>query len=328
MSVLILSGADVRRLLPPAACAQAMRETFVALARDEIHQPLRTVVRPPGARGVMAAMPSYRSGADGAYALKVVCVFHDNPALGKDAHQGAVMLCSNETGELLALANASALTEIRTAAVSAVATDALARPDSTELAVVGAGVQAGAHIRALAGVREFKRIRVAARDLARTEEFVRAVAPTVDVPVEAVASVREAVEGADVVVTATSSAQPVVHRDWIAPGTHINAVGSSIPTARELDSATLAASTLFVDRRESTVNESGDYLMALAEGAVGPDAIRAELGAVLTGADPGRTGAEEVTVFKSLGLAAQDLAAVAYVYRKARESGAGTWVEY
>jgi ornithine cyclodeaminase len=328
VSVLVLSGADVRRLLTPDACARAMRDTFVALARDEVHQPLRMVVNPPGAKGVMAAMPSYRAGADGAYALKVVCVFHDNPAHGKDAHQGAVMLCSNETGELLALANASALTEIRTAAVSAVATEALARPDSTELAVIGAGVQARAHIRALAGVRDFKRIRVAARDLARTAEFVRTVAPSVDVPVEAVASAREAVEGADVVVTATNSAQPVLRAQWLAPGTHVNAVGSSIPAARELDSATLAAGTLFVDRRESTVNESGDYLMALAEGAIGPDAIRAELGAVLTGADPGRTDAREITVFKSLGLAAQDLAAVAYVYRQARESGAGTWVEY
>jgi ornithine cyclodeaminase len=328
MNILILNHAEVERLLPMAECVEAMSTALAALARGEAHQPLRMVVRPPGAAGLMGLMPAYRSGERAAYGLKAVCIFPGNTARGKDAHQGSVMLFSAETGELLALMNASAITAIRTAAVSAVATRLLARADAGDLAILGAGVQARSHLAAMACVRPIRRARVASRDPARTQAFAAEIAPRYDFPIEPVASVEQAVHGADLVVTATTAAEPIVRREWIAPGAHINAVGSSIPTTREIDTATLAAASLFVDRRESTLNESGDYLFAAREGAIGPQHIRAELGELLIGAHPGRTSPDEITLFKSLGLAIEDLAAADYVYRKAQAQGAGTWVEF
>ena len=326
--ILVLDAAAVHALLGPADAADAMRAALAALARGEVHQPLRTVVRPPRAAGLMATMPSYRAGERPAYGLKAVCVFPGNPAIGKDAHQGAVLLFSAATGELQAVIDASAVTAIRTAAVSAVATDLLARPDAGDLAVIGAGVQARAHLPAIAGVRALRRIRVAGRDPERTRAFAAAAGAATGLPVQACATAEEAVRGADLIVTATTAAQPVIDRGWIAPGAHVNAVGASTPAAREIDTATMAAASLFVDRRESTVHESGDYLHAARDGAIGPGHIRAEIGEVLTGAAPGRTGDDEITLFESLGLAVQDLAAADLLYRRAREADAGTWVPF
>ncbi|MEU4625434.1 ornithine cyclodeaminase family protein [Actinoplanes sp. NPDC023801] len=328
MAVLVLDAAHVHELLTPGEALHAMREALAALARDEVHQPLRMVVRPPAAAGLMAVMPSYRAGENAAYGLKAVCVFHDNPKIGKDAHQGAVLLFSAATGELQALMNASAITEIRTAAVSAIATDLLARPDAGDLAVLGTGVQARAHLMALAGVRSLRRVRVAGRDPERTRRFAADAEKWVGVPVEPCTSAESAVREADLIVTVTTSAEPVVRREWIADGAHLNAVGSSIPTAREIDTATMAAASLFVDRRESTVNESGDYLFAAREGAIGPDHIRAELGSVLIGAAPGRTDEKEITLFKSLGVAVEDLVAADHLYREAQRRQVGAWVTY
>jgi ornithine cyclodeaminase len=238
------------------------------------------------------------------------------------------MLFSAETGELLALMNASAITAIRTAAASAVATRLLARPDAGDLAILGAGVQARSHLAAMPCARPIRRARIASRDPARAQALAAEMASRYDFPIEPVASVVEAVRGADLIVTATTAAEPIVRREWIAPGAHINAVGSSIPTTREIDTATLTAASLFVDRRESTLNESGDYLFAAREGAIGPEHIRAEIGELLIGAHPGRTSPGEITLFKSLGLAIEDLAAADYVYRQAQAQGAGTWVEF
>jgi ornithine cyclodeaminase/alanine dehydrogenase-like protein (mu-crystallin family) len=319
--VLVLGEADVTRLLPMEECIEAMSEALAALQRGELEQPLRFVVRPAEAAGLMGLMPAYRSRPERSYGLKAVCVFPGNPARGLDAHQGAVLLFDGETGVLRAAVNASAITAIRTAAVSAVATRLLAREDARVLAVLGAGVQARSHLEAMAVVRGFERARV----WNRTAEHAAALAAEVETPfpVEPAASAEEALRGADVVCTTTSSPEPVVRRGWLAAGAHVNAVGSSIPTTRELDTETMAAASLFVDRRESTVNESGDYLFAQREGAIGPEHIRAELGELLTGDAAGRASAEELTVFKSLGLAVEDLAAVEHVYRRAREERAG-----
>jgi ornithine cyclodeaminase len=328
LRILILNHAQVEQLLPMAGCIEAVAEGLAALARGEAHQPLRMVVRPPGAIGLMGLMPAYISGERATYGLKAVCVFPGNSALGKDAHQGSVMLFSAATGELLALMNASAITAIRTAAASAVATRLLARADAGDLAILGAGVQARSHLAAMACVRPLRRVRVASRDPARAQAFVAEMAPRYDFPIEVSASVEQAVRGADLIVTATTAAEPIVRREWIGAGTHINAVGSSIPTTRELDTATLAAASLFVDRRESTLNEAGDYLFAAREGAIGPEHIRAEIGELLIGAHPGRTSPDEITLFKSLGLAVEDLAAADYVYRQAQAQDIGTWVEF
>ncbi|HWH06038.1 MAG TPA: ornithine cyclodeaminase family protein [Gaiellaceae bacterium] len=314
MSLLVLSEHEVEELLSMEECIEAMAEVLASLARGELFQPLRSVVRPPGADGLIGLMPAHRAGAGagagagGAYSLKEIVVVPGNPARGLDAHQGGVLLHDGETGELRALLNASPITAIRTAAVSAVATRALARRDARVVAILGRGVQGRAHAEALRAVLDEPEIRLWSRSSGGSAE--------------------EVVRGADIVCTCTTSAEPVLRREWLAPGAHVNAVGSSVPSARELDTETVAAASLFVDRRESTLHESGDYILAAAEGAIGPDDIRAELGEVLVGTHPGRTSDEELTVFVSLGLAVEDLAAAELVVRKARERGAGTEVAF
>lgn len=326
--ILILTHAEVEELLPVHECIPIMAEALADLARGNVYQPLRMIVTPPGAEGDMALMPSYRSGERAAYGVKTVCFFPGNPAKGLDSHQGSVMLFSAQTGELVALMNASAITAIRTAAVSGVATQLLAREDATELAVIGSGVQARSHIEAMACARQIKRARVASFRFENAQKFADELGPRYSFPIEPVDSVESAVRGADLIVTATTAVEPILKREWIAPGAHVNVVGSSIPTTREVDGATMAAASLFVDRRESTINEGGDYRFALREGAIGPDHIRAEIGEVTIGKHAGRTSPDEITLFKSLGLAVEDLASADYLYRKARDRQAGTWVEF
>jgi len=330
MKLLVLGAGDVHRLLAYDECADAMRDALAALARGQVHQPLRTIIRPAGAAGMMALMPAYLTAPEpqAAYGLKAICIFPGNPAAGLDSHQGVVLLSSAQTGEPLAMLNASAVTEIRTAAVSAVATELLARADATELAIIGTGVQARAHLLAIAAARPLTGIRVAGRDQAKARRFAEGMRERAAAPVTACASAADAVAGAGIVVTATSSAEPVLRRDWLAPGAHVNAVGACVPQARELDTETMAAAALFTDSRQSAASEAGDYVLAQAEGAIGPDHIRAELGEVLAGTAPGRADDAEITVFESLGLAVEDLAAAALAYRKAAELGSGSWVEF
>ena len=223
MSVRVLSEHDVQRLLPMAECIDAMAEVLAALARDELHNPLRSVVLPPGAEAFMGLMPAYRSSPDALYSLKAVCISPGNPARGLDSHQGFVALFDGVTGEPRAFVNASAITAIRTAAVSGVATRLLARPESRTLAILGAGVQARSHLDAMRAVLPFERVRVWSRTPERAAELDG---------VEVAATVEEALAGADVVVTATTSREPVVRREWLADGTHVNAVGSSIKSTR------------------------------------------------------------------------------------------------
>jgi ornithine cyclodeaminase len=289
MKILILDSPRIRELLPMADCIELMSDALSALARNEVHQPLRTIIRPPDARGLLGLMSAFRGGERGAFGLKAICVFPGNPAQGKDAHQGAVMLFSRDTGELLALMNASEITAIRTAAVSAVATRLLAREDAHELALIGAGVQARTHLAALACVRSLKHVRVAARNMEHSQRFAREMQAEVSFPVEAVETNDEAVRGADLIVTATSSLEPVINKEWISPGAHINAIGTHSPNSREIDSGTMAAARIFVDRRESALNESGDYVLAAKEGVVTPDSIIAEIGELLLGTKLGST---------------------------------------
>jgi ornithine cyclodeaminase len=239
-----------------------------------------------------------------------------------------VMLFSRETGELLALMNASAITAIRTAAVSAVATRLLAREEATQLGIIGAGVQARTHLTALAAVRPIKQARIACRNIEHAEQLVRELQPTFSFPIKPVRTNEEAVRDADLIVTATSSLEPVVNKDWISPGAHVNAIGTHSPNSREIDSATMAAAKIFVDRRESALNESGDYLLAAKEGVVTPENIAGEIGELLIGAKSGRASAADITLFKSLGLAIEDVVSADYVYRKALSQNTGTWVDF
>jgi ornithine cyclodeaminase len=323
MKVLVLSEHDVESLLTMAECIAVMEDALASLGRGEVHNPLRFPIRAPGANGLLGLMPAYRGGATPYYGLKEVCVFPGNPARGLDTHLGAVLLHSGETGELLMMANASAITAIRTAAVSAVATKLLARRNAKTLAILGAGVQGRTHLEAIPLVREVAEIRIFSRTRPKAEELARR-----DPRARVVDWVEEAVRSADLIVTATSSRDPVIKREWIADGAHINAVGSSIPSARELDGATLAAGSLFVDRRESTVNEAGDYLFAVKEGAIGEGHIRGELGDILLGKTAGRNSEGEITIFKSLGLAVEDLASAVFLFEKGQREGRGTWVEF
>lgn len=308
MSVLVLSEHDVERLLTMEECIEAMAEVLAELARGGLHQPLRFLTRAEGAPGLMGFMPARRGGPSPVWSLKEIVIAPDNPKRGLDAHQGAVLLHDGDTGELRAILNASPITAIRTAAVSAVATRLLARPDARRVAILGAGVQGKAH-----------------------EQAIRVVLPEAEIRVWSRASgesVQDALRGADIVCTCTSAREPILRREWLVPGAHVNAVGSSVLSARELDTATVRDASLFVDRRESTLNESGDFLAAAREAGLGPDHIKAELGEVLVGAHPGRTADDELTIFKSLGLGVEDLAAAELVVRKAREQGLGVEVAF
>ena len=311
-----------------AECIELMSDALASLARGEVYQPLRTIVRPPDARGLLGLMPAYRHGEQGAFGMKVICVFPGNPSLGKDAHQGMVILFSQETGEPLALMNASQITAIRTAAVSAVATRLLARPEAAELGIIGAGVQARTHLVALGSVRAIRRARVACRDRDHAARLVREMQDKVGFPIELAKSNEAAVREADIVVTATSAHEPVLNRDWIADGAHINAIGTHSPQSREIDTATMAAARIFVDRRESALNEAGDYLLAAQDGAVTPDSIVAEIGELVIKTKKGRISPSEITLFKSLGLAIEDVVCAEYLYRKAKAEDVGSWVNF
>ena len=330
-----MSGGAVRSVLSYPRCADAMRSALAARARGEVFQPLRSILKPAGAAGLMALMPSYQPGVG--YGLKAINVTPGNPAIGLDTHQGVVLLSNTETGQPLAVLNASAVNEIRTAAVSAVATGLLAVPGADVLAIVGTGVQARSHLMAIAATWPLSEVRIAGSAPARTAKFAADVAPAAlaevgasDVRVTACDSVGSAVLDARIVVTATSSATPVLESGWLAPGTHINAVGACLPHTRELDTPTVADAALFADSRESVLAESGDYLLAAAEGAVGPDHIRAEIGELLAGTAPGqgRMNTREITIFESLGLAIEDLSAAMAAYQAARDTGAGDWIEF
>jgi ornithine cyclodeaminase/alanine dehydrogenase-like protein (mu-crystallin family) len=320
--MLVLNQEEVERLLDMEGCIGAMEGALATLARGEMDMPLRFIFGPAGSPSLIGLMPAYRGGGDKLYSLKTVCVFPDNPKRGLDAHQGTVTLFDGETGVVTALMNASAITAIRTAAVSAVATRLLAREDTRKLAILGAGVQARSHLDSMRAVRDFDDIVL----YSPTPGHAQALAE--EFGVEAAASAEEAVRDADVVVTATNAAEPVLERSWLKEGAHLNAVGGRPPQMTELDPETLAAAALFVDRRESAENEAGDYRRALEEGAIQPGHIRAEVGEVLIGTKPGREDDGQLTIFRSLGLAVEDLAAAEYVVRRARETGAGVDVPF
>ena len=322
MTLLVVNDAEVRELLDMASCIEAMEQALGSLQRGELSMPLRFVFRPDGTSNLMGFMPAHRAGDDPIFSLKEITIAHGNSARGLDPHQGAVILHDGETGQLRALLNASAVTEIRTAAVSALATRLLARDGARLVAVLGAGVQGRSHIEAMRAVLDEPEIRLWSRGEQRAAALAAATGVT------HASTLDEACRGADVICACTSAREPILALETVAPGVHINAVGSSIPTTRELTSDLVAAASLFVDRRESTLNESGDYLLAVEERAIGPDHIKAELGELIEGVHPGRTSDDELTLFKSLGIGVEDLVAADLVVARARERGRGTEVEF
>jgi len=321
MTVLVISHADVGRLLPMDACIEVMAEALRATSRGAAVLPLRSAVWMPDRTGMIGVMPGYL-GQPASLGLKIVSIFPGNHGTRHDSHQGVVMLFDVQHGTPIAIIDASSITAIRTAAVSGAATRALAREDAGDLAILGAGVQAASHLAAMRAVRTLHRVRVWSRSRASAQRF----ADTSPVPVEVMATARDAVTGADLICTTTAAREPILEGAWLAPGAHVNAVGACFATARELDAAAVARARLIVDRRESALAESGDFLLARADGAIGDDHILGELGEVLLGKRAGRRSADEITLFKSLGLAVEDLAAAHHVYAQALATGRGVSV--
>jgi ornithine cyclodeaminase len=299
-----------------------MRAALLGLHRGELSMPLRTLVRPPASGALLGLMPAHRGGDHPLFSLKEIVFAPANSARGLDTHQGAVLLHDGVDGRPVAVVNASAITAIRTAAVSGLATTLLARRNPRRVAILGSGVQGRSHAAAMRAVLPDAELRVWSIDPAHAEALAR------DTGGVAARSIEEALDGAGVVCTCTSAREPIVTLAMLAKGAHVNAVGSSMPSARELASDVVAAASLFVDRRESTVNESGDYLRAVEERGIGPDHIRAELGELIAGAHPGRTSEDELTLFKSLGLAVEDLAAAELAVTRARERRIGTEIDF
>jgi alanine dehydrogenase len=324
---LLVGHQDVVALLPMSECIDAMTGALRTLASGGALLPLRQVVRLADGRNAFALMPAVldRPPAMGA---KVITVFPGNDATPYDSHQGAVLLFDLEHGRLIAILDASSITGIRTAAVTAVATRLLSRPESRTLALLGAGVQAATHLESVSLVRPIDEVRVWSRSGERARRFVER-SPASAARIIVCETARAAVDGADIVCTVTSSREPVLHGEWLAPGAHVNAVGASLPTARELDSAAVASARLYVDRRESALNEAGDFLVPKREGLIGDDHIVGEIGELLV--EPpridGRRTPQEITVFKSLGLAIEDVASARRIYDRAVANGAGTWFE-
>jgi ornithine cyclodeaminase len=323
---IILTQNEVRRLLPMRECIDVMTAVLQTLGRGDAVNPLRWVMRLPREMGLLGLMPGYL-GEPKSLGLKVVSIFPHNEGSEYDSHQGIVLLVDPETAVPIAVMDASEITAIRTAAVTGVATRLLAREDASVLAILGSGVQARTHLEAMLLVRQIREVRVFSPTAANREAFAGREGRRHDVAVRACPSARAAVEGAEIVCAVTSSREPVVAGDWLDDGVHINAVGSSVPQAREIDTAAVARSRLFVDSRESALHEAGDFLIARREGAVGDEHILAEIGEVLLGEHPGRGGSGEVTLFKSLGLAVEDLAAADHVLRRAVAEGVGTEVD-
>jgi len=326
MGTLILSQREIRRLLPMDACMEVIADAARCLCEGRGQNPLRTGLRLQDGSGLIGTMPGALDSPH-ALGLKVITVFPDNHGTHWDAHQGVVVLFEREHGRPVAIMEASEITAIRTGAASGVATHVLAREDAGDLAILGAGVQAWSHLQAMACARTLRRVRVFSPRQESREAFAARASDHFGMEVEPTATAEDAVRGADLVCTTTNSSSPVLSGDWLEPGAHVNAAGASVRAARELDTHAVQRSRLYVDRRESTVNEAGDYLIPLDEDAITEDHIVAEIGDVLLGREPGRQNDQEITVYKSLGIAAWDLAAGMYVLGRARAEGLGTEVE-
>jgi ornithine cyclodeaminase len=320
--MLILSRHDVEAVLDVRTCVPAMEAALAGLSRGTWRQPPRTQVRIDGSGILMGLMPAFRDAGARVLALKDILLVPDNRARGLQTHQGAVLLHDGASGALLAIVDAAALTEIRTAAVSAVATRALARPDTAKVAILGTGVQARRHVEAMRMILPAAEIVV----WGRTPDHAAALCEQMDV--RACGSVEAAVAGAGVICTVTASPVPVLDLAPVAPDCHVNAIGASSPATREIAADLVASAALCVDSRTQADAECGEYLLAIRDGAIGPGHIRAELGDVLLGRVPGRTDSGGITLFKSLGLGVEDLAAAEAAVIAATRSGIGTRVEW
>jgi ornithine cyclodeaminase len=312
-----LDDAAVARLLPLRECIGVMERAFRALADGRAVQPLRQVLRLPDGSGALYCMPAFLGDdPQGALAVKLITLFPGNAARGRETHQGIIVLFDARDGSVLAMMDAASVTALRTAAVSALATRLLALPAASVLALLGSGVQASSHLAAMLEVRSIRQVRVWSRTPAHARAFAAAASRRHDIEVQAVDSPELAVRDAHVVCTVTGAAKPILYGRWVAPGTHINAVGASTAHTRELDTEAVSRARVFVDSRESALAEAGDLLIPMAEGAITAAHIHGDLGDLVTGRVSGRASDGEVTIFESLGLAVEDAAAARYIQEK------------
>ena len=323
--MLVLNGEDVRRALPMAEAIAGMKRAFAALSEGRVVMPHRAHLGIERHGGVSLVMPAYVDIESGeALAVKVVSLFDHNAARGIPRIQAAVVAFEPETGRPLALLEGATLTAIRTGAASGAATDLLARPDSRVAAIFGAGVQARKQVEAIHLVRPLETVWVIDPADDVRDRFAKEMEDELEITVIPTGDAEAAVRAADILATASSSPTPVFDGAWLKPGTHINNIGSHSPGARELDTETVKRSYYVADLKEANLAEAGDILIPIEEGAVTADHIAASLGEVVIGEKPGRPDDERITLFKSCGLAIQDVSSATAVYRAALEKGAGT----
>lgn len=321
----ILTEADMAALLPMPEAIAVVDRAMRAVSAGGAELPLRNVV-PVGGDNFMGVMPGALDDPL-CYGVKLVSLFPGNPARGLSSHRGAMVLFEAETGGVVAMMDAGLLTAIRTAAASGVATRALAREEASRLALIGYGEQAEHHLEAMLAVRPITHVHVAGRDAARAHAFARhAAARHPGLAFETGRDIRAAVEGADIVCTVTAAPRPVLEGAWLRPGQHLNVVGASIPSKREVDDRAVLRARIFVDYRPSTFVQAGEIVDMIAAGTIDETHVRAEIGEVLSGDAPGRESDAEITLYRSLGIAAQDLAAAQHVLEAARARGIGTEV--
>jgi alanine dehydrogenase len=324
--MLLLSESEVQRLIDLDELIAALGQAHIQYSTGRAVMPVRLVVPLPQVQGRITSMPGYLD-QDQALGMKVVTYFQDNHKQGLPAILATVMLFSHETGKIIAAMDGTYITTIRTACASALATRCLANRETAVLGIIGAGVQARAHIRALGCVRKLSRIKIYSPSGSSGEKIRAEFENEISIPIDVVPSAEQAVRDADLVLTVSTAKEPVLRSEWLKPGAHINAVGSHRPDLREIDGATLSRSLVVVDARAAIMAECGDVLLALKENSFGEAGIHAEIGEVLAGTKEGRSSAAEITLYKSVGIAIQDVATAQLVYRKALERQVGTHVE-
>lgn len=307
----IVEANEARQRLTPEVCIALMREAFEALETKKADQPLRSIVKLPHGES-FGFMPAYMGDED-CFGAKVITAFPQNAGTQYPSHMGYVMLFDSRHGAFLGMADGSVITELRTGAVSAVATDLLARRDAHNLAIIGAGAQGRGHLAAIRCVREITQVTVYDRVQEAAERYAAEMEERYSIPVHVCAGVEECVRDADIVCTLTPSREPFLKREWIRPGTHINAVGTFTPTTREVTSELVAASRLYSDYTPSMLRECGEYLIPASEGLIDEQHIVGSVGEVLLGRAPARGSEEEITLFDALGLAVEDIICARYL---------------
>lgn len=324
--MLILSEKEVQSLIAIDELIAALIKAHIQYSAGKAVMPVRLVVALPQIGGRITSMPGFLD-EDKALGMKVVTYFQDNPKRELPAILATVMLFSSETGKMIAAMDGTYITTIRTACASAMATQALANPETAVLGILGAGVQARAHIQALSRVRKLKKIKIFSPSGKNASAIKNEMEQSAGVGIEVAKNAEDTVRESDLLVTVTTAQDPIVKAEWLKPGVHINAVGSHRPDAREIDGATLARSRIVVDSRAAIMGECGDILLAIKEQTITEKNLHAEIGEVLAGTKPGRSTANEITLYKSVGIAIQDVAAAQLVYHKALERKVGTHVE-